>query len=232
MFQSEVRNKLLLKLTPGDFDAVSPCLTRVDLKLKDQILQRGDVIEFVDFPEDCVCSLLAKTDNVNPIEVGMYGFEGMSNMAIRHGDRTALSAVVQGAGSAWRMSAADFVRLLHTLPSLNEVALRYKEAVAIQFAYTALAHGSFTIEERLCRWLLMATDRSQKDSVPIVHEFIAAMLAVRRSGITTALHVVEGVGAIRANRGQIIIRDRAKLQELAGESYGEPESEYDRLMSY
>jgi CRP-like cAMP-binding protein len=153
-------------------------------------------------------------------------------MVVRSGDRTSLSAVVQVAGSAWRISANDFSRLLHTLPSLNEMTLRYKEASAIQFAYTALAHGSFTIEERLARWLLMSHDRSKRDTIPMVHEFLAAMLAVRRSGVTTATHVLEGVGAIKAVRGAMTIRSREKLLEFAGESYGEPEAEYERLMSY
>jgi CRP-like cAMP-binding protein len=232
MSQSQIRNKLLRKLTTTDFEVLWPHIQRVDLGLKQRLFSKGDLIDCVYFPEDCACSLLAETEHVNPIEVGMFGFEGMSNMVVRTGDRTALASVIQLAGSAWRMNANDFVRLLHTLPSLNEMALRYKEAVAVQFAYTALAHGSFTIEERLARWLLMSHDRSQRETIPMVHEFMASMLAVRRSGITTAIHVLEGSGAIKAVRGSLTIRDRAKLLEIAGESYGTPEAEYERLMSY
>jgi CRP-like cAMP-binding protein len=230
--QSQTQNKLLKKLTHDDFDAVWPYLERVDLALKNEIVSRGEVIPYVYFAEDCVCSVIARTDHVDPIEVGMFGFEGMSDMVVRDGDRSALASVVQVAGSAWRIRATDFARLLHSVPSLNEVALRYKDAVAIQFAYTALAHGSFTIEERLARWLLMSHDRAQRDTIAMVHEFLAMMLAVRRSGITTATHVLEGVGAIKAQRGKITIRDRAKLLDIAGESYGSPEAEYDRLMAY
>jgi CRP-like cAMP-binding protein len=232
MSPSEIKNKLVRKLTDDDFKAVWPRMERIDLALKQEVLHRGDVIDFVYFPEDCVCSLVAKTENVNGIEVGMFGFEGMSNMVVRSGDRTALSSIVQVAGSAWRISAANFAELLHRQPSLNELALRYKEAVSIQFAYTALAHGSFTIEERLARWLLMSQDRSERGTIPMVHEFLAMMLAVRRSGITTATHVLEGLGAIKASRGSITIRDRDKLLEIAGESYGVPEAEYERLMGY
>lgn len=232
MSRSPVQNKLLQKLTTADFEAVWPRLERVDLELKQQVLTRGEVIAFVYFPETSVCSLLAQTDHVQPIEVGMFGFEGMSNMVVRAGDRTALSSVVQVAGEAWRITAENFSSLLHSQPSLNEMALRYKEASAIQFAYTAFAHGSFTIEERLARWLLMSHDRSRRETIPMIHEFLAAMLAVRRSGVTTAMHVLEGYGAIKAIRGAITIRDRPKLLELAGESYGVPEAEYDRLMAY
>jgi CRP-like cAMP-binding protein len=230
--QPQIKNRLLLKLTEQDFAAIYPHMERVELKLKTELLQKGDIIDFVYFPEDSVVSFVAKTDNVSGIEVGMAGFEGMSNMVIRKGDRTSLTALVQVAGEAWRIGAEDFARLLHTQPSLNEMALRYKEVSSVQFAYTALAHGSFTIEERLARWLLMSHDRSRRETIPMVHEFLAMMLAVRRSGITTATHVLEGLGAIRATRGAMTIRDRDKLLDIAGESYGEPEAEYERLMSY
>jgi CRP-like cAMP-binding protein len=232
MSQSQVQNNLLQKLTGADFNEVWPHMERVDLLLKQEILTRGEVISYVYFPEDCVGSILAKTESVCAIEVGMFGFEGMSDMVVRAGDISALTSIVQVAGSAWRISADRFALLLHSVPSLNEVTLRYKEVTAIQFAYTALAHGSFTIEERLARWLLMSHDRARRETIPMIHEFIAAMLAVRRSGITTAIHVLEGVGAIKAVRRAITIRDRAKLLEIAGESYGTPEAEYDRLMAY
>jgi CRP-like cAMP-binding protein len=229
---SSIKNRLLLKLTEKDFGILHSRMELVNLELKRELLRKGDVIDFVYFPENCVISFIAKTEHVQGIEVGMAGLEGMSNMVVRPGDLTSLTALVQVAGSAWRVSALDFTNLLHTLPSLNEINLRYKEASAIQFAYTALAHGSFTIEERLARWLLMSHDRSQRDTIPVIHEFLAMMLAVRRSGITTATHVLEGVGAIKAVRGALTILSRDKLLEIAGESYGEPEAEYARLMNY
>jgi len=232
MSQSQIQNKLLLKLTPSDRDYVMASMTRVELPLKQALMTCGDVISYVYFPENGVVSLLAKTPNERAVEVGMFGFEGMSNMVLRLGDRTCLTALVQVAGTAWRIKAEDFTVLLREAPSLNELTLRYKEAIAIQFAYTAFANGTFKIEERLARWLLMSQDRAQRETIPMIHEFIATMLAVRRSGITTATHLLEGTGAIKAVRGAITIRDRAKLVELAGESYGVPEAEYERLMAY
>jgi CRP-like cAMP-binding protein len=232
MSRSPIQNQLLQKLTPSDRDYIMSCTTWIELALKEQIMSAGDVISYVYFPEDGVISLLAKTPNQRAVEVGMFGFEGMSNMVIRLGDRTALTAVVQVAGTAWRIKAEDYAVLLREAPSLNELTLRYKEATAIQFAYTAFANGSFKIEARLARWLLMSQDRAQREVIPMVHEFSARMLAVRRSGVTTATHVLEGIGAIKAGRGAITIRDRAKLLEVAGESYGVPEAEYERLMAY
>jgi CRP-like cAMP-binding protein len=111
-----------------------------------------------------------------------------------------------------------------------DVVLRYQQTMIVQASYTALSHGSFNIEERLARWLLMCFDRSKGADLPLVHEFIALMLAVRRSGVTTAIHVLEGNHAIKATRGSIQLRDREKLEELASGSYGDPESEYARLM--
>jgi CRP-like cAMP-binding protein len=232
MSQSEIQNKLLRKLTPSDREAVMSRMSRVELPIKQELMTCGDVISYVYFPEEGVISLLAKTPHERPVEVGMFGYEGMSNMVVRFGDRTALTALVQVAGTAWRINAEDFARLLHDKPSLNDVTLRFKEATAIQFAYTAFANGTFNIEERLARWLLMSQDRAQRDTIPMVHDFIAMMLAVRRSGVTTATHVLEGFGAIKGQRGAITIRDRAKLEEIAGESYGIPEAEYERLMAY
>jgi CRP-like cAMP-binding protein len=232
LLQDQVQNRLLRKLTREDYQAVSASMELVELPLKQEILRKGQVIDYVYLPEDCICSILACTDSVDAIEVGMFGYEGMSDFGLREGDRTDLSALVQLAGTAWRIRAKDFIGLLRTQPSLNEVVLRYRTACAVQFAYTALSHGSFTIEARLARWLLMSHDRARRETIPMVHEFLAMMLAVRRSGITTAIHVLEGRGAIRAVRGAITIRDREKLRELAGESYGDPELAYERLMSY
>ncbi|MDB5651730.1 MAG: cyclic nucleotide-binding protein [Hyphomicrobiales bacterium] len=226
-----MNNRLLLRLPPEDLAALMPLLEEVSLNLKQVVIEPAVVIQYVYFPESCVCSILARTDHVNPIEVGMVGFEGMTDMVLREGDRTPLRAIIQLPGTAWRMKAVDFAQAIQTYRSLNYTVMRFKEALAIQFAYTALAHGSFTIEERLARWLLMSHDRARKDTMPLVHEFMAAMLAVRRSGVTTAIHILEGSGAIRAARGIITIRDREKLEEFASGSYGVPEAEYERLMA-
>jgi CRP-like cAMP-binding protein len=134
-------------------------------------------------------------------------------------------------GTAWRIPARPFAAALAELSSLNEVTLRYKDASAVQFAFTSFANGSFTIHERLARWLLMMQDKARSTELPLVHDLLAAMLAVRRSGVTNATHNLEATGAIKAQRGKIIIRDRAKLEELAGESYGPAEQAYDELMT-
>ena len=162
----------------------------------------------------------------------MFGFEGMSNFVVRPGDKSYFQTVVLFGGQAWRVGADRFSQSLLTLPSLNEVVLRFKDASAIQFGFTAFANGVFSIEERLARWILMAHDRTAGDAIRIVHDTLAVVLSVRRSGVTTALHVLEGERAVKAERGVLTIRDRAKLEEIAGESYGVPEKAYRELMDY
>ena len=227
---SEIKNRLLSRLADEDLARIQPHLEHVSLATKQNLVEPFKIIDYVYFPENCVISLLAQTEQVQAIEVGMIGFEGCSNFVINEDDLTPLRAVVQVPGDAWRIAGRIFATELALGASLNSIVLRFKEALLTQFAYTALSHGSFTIEERLARWLLMSHDRSQRNQMPLVHEFIAAMLAVRRSGVTTALHVLEGVGAIKALRATIIIRDRDKLIEIAGGSYGVPEAEYERLL--
>jgi CRP-like cAMP-binding protein len=100
----------------------------------------------------------------------------------------------------------------------------------IQTAQSALANGRYTIQERLARWLLMCHDRLEGDDLPITHEFLSLMLGVRRSGVTEALHVLEGVQIVRTKRGRVHILDRGRLEDLASGSYGLSEAEYARLI--
>jgi CRP-like cAMP-binding protein len=113
---------------------------------------------------------------------------------------------------------------------LRRIALIYSQAQLVQLAFTALANGRYTIDERLARWLLMCHDRLDTDVLPVTHEFLALMLGIRRAGVTTALHILEGAGIVKASRGRIEVLKRDELRESAGESYGAPEAEYERLI--
>lgn len=224
------RNALLRKLTDEDFAQFAPACTLVELKKGDVLLKEATPVENVYFPLDCVCSILAVTDSDHPIEAGMFGAEGMSNMVVREGDYTFFRSTVFIEGSALRVPAPIFARLLTELPSLNELTLRYKDFAAVQFGYGCYAHGAFPIEARLARWLLMAADRAPNPTLPIIHDLVASMLSVRRSGITNAMHILEGSYAIKATRGLVTILDRAKLEQLAGDCYGPAERAYRLIM--
>jgi CRP-like cAMP-binding protein len=225
------RNRLLRKLTDDDLSALLPALEAVTLKKGQALLIPHQHIEYVYFPLDCACSVLAKTEPAHTIEVGMFGFEGMSCLAIRPNDRPFFASNVFLAGTALRISAERFSTLRQQLPSLSEVVLRYREVSAVQFGFTALAIGEFTIESRLARWLLMALDRvGDRKQFPVVHDLIASLLSVRRAGVTLALHSIEGTGAIKSTRGLIRVRDREKLLEIAGGCYGPSENAYEVIM--
>jgi len=228
----QFNNRVLQMLTAADMQQFAPALEKVEGKQRQILMEPGDEIEHVYFPIDCACSMIAVTDPDNAIEIGMFGPEGMSDMVVRRGDRTFLRTQAFLAGECLRVSSAVFVDGLARLPSLNEVTLRFKETLSTQYAFTSAANGGFPIEQRLARWILMAIDRSPKGNIEIVHDLLASMLSVRRSGVTTALHVLEGTGAIKATRGLVTVRDRAKLEELAGPSYGPAERAYELIMDF
>lgn len=211
-------------------EEIKPALREIELSQRQVLFEPGDLLDFVYFPETAVISLLAGAQGARSIEVGVVGCEGMTDLVMHEGDRAVLWAKATIAGSAWRLDADAFMQAMRS-PAISRLMLAFKEALAIQFAQSALAHGTLTIEARLARTILMLDDRIEGDSIPIVHNDIAEALAVRRSGVTTALHVLEGMGAIRSIRGKIVVRDRAMLRELAGPSYGSAESEYARVMA-
>jgi CRP-like cAMP-binding protein len=225
-----MKNQILQRLSERDYDALAPHLTRVDLTLKQTILVPGQRVSHVYFVETGMVSLIAETEGSEAIEVGLIGNEGMTDQVLVSGDTAFLRSIVQMEGSALAVEADEYVRWIDDHPSALKLVARYIQALGAQTSFTALSNGSFTIEERLARWLTMCFDRSGGDEIPLVHEFISMMLAVRRSGVTTAMHVLEGEGAIKNSRGHIWLRNRKTLERLAHGSYGGPEREYARLL--
>jgi CRP-like cAMP-binding protein len=225
-----IKNHILQRLSERDYEALAPQLTQVDLTLKQTLLVPHQRVSHVYFIETGMVSLIAEADGSEAIEVGLIGNEGMTDQVLESGDTAFLRSIVQMAGSALAVEADEYVRWIDDHPSALKLVARYLQALAAQTSFTALANGSFTIEERLARWLLMSFDRSGGIEVPLVHEFISMMLAVRRSGVTTAMHVLEGEGAIKNSRGHIQLRDREILRSLSHGSYGGPEREYERLL--
>jgi CRP-like cAMP-binding protein len=218
-------------MSAEDKALLEPHLRLIAMKRGDVMAVPNQPIEHVYFPEDCLGSIVAVTYDDQRIEVGIFGRDGMSGTSLLHGtDRTPHENFTQVPGSSLRLEAGALHQAIRQSPSLHELLLRYVEAFNVQVAYTALANGRFTVEERLARWLLMCHDRLPGDDLPVVHEFLSMMLGVRRSGVTIAVQTLEGTGAIRANRGHIIVRDRAKLEATANSSYGVPEAEYRRLI--
>jgi CRP-like cAMP-binding protein len=166
------------------------------------------------------------------IEIGIIGREGMVGVPVALGVRTTpFEFFIQHAGKGPRMPTHHLEEVMDERPSLHRRLLRYAQAMNVQTSGTAFANAEHTVEARLARWLLMCHDRLDGDDIQITHEFLSMMLGVRRAGVTTATHVLEGNGLIRAKRGVITILDREKLEGLADNAYGLPEAEYARLMA-
>lgn len=229
--QSEVRNRLLATLLVDDFARLSPALERVPLRLHETVLEPHQPIAHAYFVESGICSYLADTQD-GRIEIGLVGPEGMVGTPLVLGtDRGPFAALIQGEGEALRIPAADLCAALNASPALRGLLGRYVQSFIAQVGGTAYANAELTIEARLARWILMYQDRMDQDDLPITHEFLSLMLGVRRPGVTTATHMLESVGMIRARRGHITVLDREKLENMAGDTYGAAEAEYERLIA-
>lgn len=219
------RNLLLQALPESEMDRMRPKLEPVTLHVNDVLVEPDQEIQHVTFIQSGVVSIVVGNESDSEIEVGLMGRDGLVGLRIVLGsDRSRHRTFIQIAGAGLRMRADDFRQAFQSNPVLKAVVLRYVQAHMDQLAETALANGRYNVEARLARWLLMCHDRMDSDDVPLTHEFLALMLGVRRAGVTVALHVLEGEHMIRAQRAHIIIRDRAKLEAVAGGCYTPPPS--------
>jgi CRP-like cAMP-binding protein len=231
--QSSIRNRLLAALSPKDFGGLQPKLERVDLEVRAMLVRPNQPIEYVHFIEDGLASEIAVNGDRQRIEVAHVGNEGLVGKPVVLGlDRTPNEIFMQVQGSAFRIRAGDLTEVMNKWLSVRALLLRYVHTCLIHFAHAALANGRYNIRERLARWLLTCHDRLDREELPLTHEFLSLMLGVRRSGVTQALHLLEVEDdAIKVRRGQIIVRDRRKLERIAGGCYGIPEAEYERVIA-
>ena len=166
------------------------------------------------------------------IEAGIFGREGVSATCLLLGtDRSPHETFVQvDHSTALRIDTDHYLAAIQQSESLRTMLLRYVQTVLVQTAQSMAMNATQRVEARLARWLLMCHDRVDGDEIALTHEFMGMMIAADRSGVTITLHILEGAGMIRSKRGLVVIRDRDKLAELAGDCYGLPEAEYRRLI--
>jgi len=227
--QVEVRNAILRRLRPDDLSSLLAKAEAVDLPRNMILEEPGKGIEFTYFLEDGLCSVVVGRDEMRA-EAAHIGYEGATGSALLHGVSVPnAQSVMQIKGHGWQLAAADLLQLVDAIPDLKRMCLLFSQALTTQIANALLAAAKFRIQQRLARWLLMCHDRTKGDTLSLTHEFLALMLAVRRSGVTTELHILEGKGLIRATRGRITMIDREGLIEIAAGCYGVPEREYERL---
>lgn len=230
--QDSTPNRLVRALSEESFAALRPSLERVDLQREQIVSEPDKPIRQLYFPEGGVISLVCATAETLPTEVGLIGWEGMTGSAVALGATTSpFTAMVQVDGTtSLRIDADEFLARCDEIPELHRLVLRYAHTIQVQTAFSLLSHAHHLMEARLARWLLMCCDRIEGDKLYLPHEFLAIMLGSQRSSVTVTVHVLEGLGAIRSTRGIVTIADRAKLEELAGDTYGPAEAEYDRLI--
>jgi CRP-like cAMP-binding protein len=229
--QKQLNNWLLRALPESVFNELKPSLTSVELPLKHVLVETDLPTCNMCFIESGLASVVATSADNENIEVGHIGREGVSGThLLLKADTTPTRTFMQVAGKGLMVPASELMAILDVHSEARDIFMRYIHCSELQLASSALANTRYSINERLARWLLMSHDRLEGDDLALTHDFLALMLGVRRSGVTTEIHILEGIHAIRATRGHVLVLDRAKLEEIAGGSYGIPEKEYDRLI--
>jgi CRP-like cAMP-binding protein len=228
--QGRVKNRLLRLLPDEAFRLLAPHLEPIDLPVKRSLVRAREPIEHVCFIENGLASMVAESSDGKSIEIRHIGYEGVAGYPVVLGvDRTPNRTFMQVSGAGIRIATDDFLPVLEN-HAARQLLLRYVHTCELQLAHSALAAAKYNMHQRLARWLLMCHDRLDGNDLPLTHEFLALMLGVRRSGVTDELHVLEGLHAIKATRGNVHILDRSMLIEIAGGCYGVPEEEYERLI--
>ena len=221
------KNRLLRRVEPADLARLTPHLTRVSLAQRMSLVASGEPIERCYFLESAVASVVTTTADGKQAEVGLVGREGMVDVAAVMGaERAPLDVLIQMPGDAFSIPTSEVIALFDDSRSFRRLLLGFAQGFLVQVAQTALASVALKIEDRLARWLLMTSDRSESSSFPITHEFLSLMLGVRRAGVTDALNSLVAAGFIATSRGQIIILDRKGLEDRAGASYAVPDALY------
>ncbi|NEZ04377.1 Crp/Fnr family transcriptional regulator [Wenzhouxiangella sp. XN201] len=227
------RNELLALLPQKIKDRVFPQLREVDLPLGKEIYAAGQDVRYVYFPADCIISLLYVMLDGHSAEISVVGREGIVGIAVfMGGDSTPSRAVVQSAGTAYRMPASDLKHEFHNDAAMRMLMLRYTQSLITQMAQTAVCNRHHSIDKQLARWLLLSLDRLPTNELTMTQELIANMLGVRREGVTEAARKLAKMEVISYQRGRITVLDREKLEEQSCECYAVVKEETDRLASY
>jgi CRP-like cAMP-binding protein len=226
------RNRLLNALGKDDAAALRPHLESFELVRGKTLESPNKKIEYVYFPNNGMASVVGRgTKPDKDVEVGIVGFEGMTGLPVIFGNhRSPHHTFIQIAGDASRIPAVKLRSVIDERRTLQQFLLKYAQAFMIQTTHTAIANARGSLEQRLARWMVMAQDRTTTENIPLTHEFLSLMLAVRRPGVTEAVNELVRKGLIKHERGVLVVNDRDGLIECANGLYGVPELEYKRLL--
>jgi CRP-like cAMP-binding protein len=224
-------NRLLAALEPEDFARLEPHLELVNLTLKQVLYETGDTIRYAYFPHDAIISLVNVMEDGHTVEISVFGREGVSGIVSALVTREAFGRyVVQMQGTATRVPYERLNQVRENSPQLQQLILRYGEALLAQTFQSVACNAVHAVEARCCRWILSMHDRADHDSLPLTHEFLAEMLGVQRSTVSVVTRTFQTAGLIRQSRGGITVLDRAGLEGMACECYGRIRRIYQRLL--
>jgi CRP-like cAMP-binding protein len=226
-----IENRLLAALPPADYERLLPQLQSVSFSLGEVVYEFGGQLDYVYFPTNSIVSLLYTMTNGTSAEMGLTGNDGVVGIALFMGGGTMPNrAVVQSAGGAIRMKAKLLQDEFALGGRFQQLLLRYTQALITQISQTAVCNRLHSVDQQLCRWLLLSHDRLQVDELVMTQELIADMLGVRREGVTVAAGRLQDSGAISYVRGRIQILDREILEGTVCECYRVVRDEFDRLL--
>ena len=226
------QNHILEALPPADRERVFPHLKRVEMPLGMVLYESGDTLRHIYFPTDSIISLLYVLKDGASAEISVVGNDGAIGVALFMGGETTTNrAIVQSAGYAYRLSGKRLKAEFERHGEMLHVLLRYTQALITQMAQTAVCNRHHSVDQQLCRWLLLSLDRLPSNKLTMTQELIANMLGVRREGVTEAAGKLQKLGVIQYSRGQIEVLDRPGLAQLSCECYAVVKKETDRLFS-
>jgi len=230
---SPKKNHLLAALPDQDYQRLLPDLELISMSLGWVVYESGVHLGYMYFPTTCIVSLLYVTENGASAEIAIVGNEGLVGIALfMGGESTPSRGVVQSAGAGYRLKASVLKREFALGGELHHLALRYTQALITQMAQTAACNRHHTVDQQLCRWLLLSMDRLAGNELKMTQELIANMLGVRREGVTEAAGKLQAAGLIHYSRGHITILDRMGLERGACECYDVVRKEFGRLLPY
>ena len=225
------RNHLLAALPPPEWSRWAPLLERVEMPLGQVIYESGAALKYVYFPITSIVSLLYVMENGASAEIAVVGNEGIVGVSIfMGGESTPSRGVVQSAGLGCRLKAALMKAEFDKAGVALHLLLRYTQALITQMAQTAVCNRHHSLDQQLCRWLLLSLDRLQGSELVMTQELIANMLGVRREGVTEGALKLQKAGLIQYARGRIMVLNRAGLESRTCECYAVVKREYDRLL--
>ena len=226
------QNHLLAALLDAEFDRLSPHLELIPMLLGDVLYESGGKLQYVYFPTTSIVSLQYVLESGGSSEIAGVGNEGVLGISLFMGGNTTPSrAVVQTGGHGYRLKSQILMEEFNRAGPVMRLLLRYTQALLTQMSQTAICNRHHSVQQQLCRWLLLTLDRLPTNDLTVTQELIASMLGVRREGVTEAAGNLQGYGFIRNRRGHITVIKRAGLESGVCECYGVVKKEFARLLS-